>query len=304
MELTTIIGVCALIGAGISGGLFFYFLQFQPKANFRSLMTSPGINKSAEQRQRLDEDETGAELDKLKKQVKKRKKKALTIEERMFQAGMFTDQEKKDFRRLQILSPTVGFILGPLLGYIAGGGALILYCGLIGAIAGIYLPLRSLDSKKKRRDEDILFYLPLVVEQIAIGVSSSLDTGPCIQRVVQMADERDNHNPVTELLRYAEYQIRSGVSLEEALTEIGELSGQTELKHTFLSLAQVNKYGGEVTKQLQELADSVSSQRETKVETKIKKLELEATLPVTMVFAGFLVILLAGFGTQVMKAFK
>jgi len=142
-----------------------------------------------------------------------------------------------------------------------------------------------------------------VVEQIVIGVSSSLDIGPCLQRVVQMADERDSHNPVTELLRHAQLLSKSGLSLSDSLMDVGKLSGHNELKHTFMSLSQVSKHGGEITRQLQELADAVSSQRETKIEAKIKRLELEATGPVGLVFVGFMLIFTIGFGTQLMLAF-
>jgi pilus assembly protein TadC len=117
-----------------------------------------------------------------------------------------------------------------------------------------------------------------------------------------MADERDSHNPVTELLRYAQFHIKSGVGMEEALDEIGKLSGNVDVKHTFMALAQVSKFGGEVSRQLQELADAVSAQREVKIEEKIKKLELEATAPVALVFFGYIVILLIGFGLQIITA--
>jgi hypothetical protein len=51
------------------------------------------------------------------------------------------------------------------------------------------------------------------------------------------------------------------------------------------------------------MADAVSTQRETKIEAKIKKLELEATGPVALVFMGFLLILLTCIGMQMIKAF-
>ncbi|MCB0334635.1 MAG: type II secretion system F family protein, partial [Bdellovibrionales bacterium] len=137
---------------------------------------------------------------------------------------------------------------------------------IFGLLLGLQLPYSVLDRRIKRRDEDIMFYLPLVIEQIAIGVSSSLDIGPCLQRVVSMADERDTHNVVTELVKYAQNHVRSGVSLEDALNEIGKRSGHNELKHSFLSLSQVAKHGGEITRQLQELADAVASQREGRIE--------------------------------------
>jgi pilus assembly protein TadC len=118
-----------------------------------------------------------------------------------------------------------------------------------------------------------------------------------------MADERDSHNCVTELLRYTQHYIRSGVSLQDALVEVGKRSGHTELKHSFMSLAQVAKHGGEVTKQLQELADAVGNQREARIDEKIKKLELKATVPVAIVFFGFMMIILSGFGIQIKNAF-
>jgi Flp pilus assembly protein TadB len=220
----------------------------------------------------------------------------------MFRAGIFTEQQRKDFRRLQVVAPVVCCVVAAIGGLILGDFTLVLILILLGIIVGSYIPFRVVERKIKHRDEEILYYLPLVIEQVSIGVSSSLDVSPCLQRIVQMANERDTHNPVTELIRYAEYHVKSGVGLEEALGEIGRLSNHNELKHAFMALAQVAKFGGEVTRQLQELADAVSNQREAKVEAKIKKLELEATAPVALVFFGYLVILLVGFGLQIITA--
>ena len=119
--------------------------------------------------------------------------------------------------------------------------------------------------------------------------------------VVNMAEERDSHNPVTELLRLAQSYIKSGVSFQDALTEVGRLSGHNDVKHSFKALAQVARYGGEISKQLQDLSEAVSSARETAVEGKIKKLELNATAPVALVFFGFIIILLDGFGTLLVQ---
>ncbi|RME60169.1 MAG: hypothetical protein D6780_03845, partial [Candidatus Dadabacteria bacterium] len=175
---------------------------------------------------------------------------------------------------------------------------------IIAVFFGIRLPNIILDRKIKRRQDDIMYYLPVVIEQVVIGVSSSLDVGPCLQNIVNMADERDSHNEVTELLRIVQYYVKSGISLEKSLEEVGQRSGHTELKHAFMSLAQVARHGGEVTKQLQELAESVAAQREAQIEGKIKRLELVAIAPVGLVFLGFLIILLTTFFMQLTKLFK
>lgn len=224
-----------------------------------------------------------------------------TLEERLFHAGMFAEEQKADFRRLQVVLPVVLGVMGLCTAFFSSDPIFILIGVAGGGILGTLGPFWMLDMRKAKRDEDILFYLPLVVEQISIGVSSSLDIGPCLARVVEMADERRSHNTVTELLRYAQFFVKSGVNLQEALNEVGRLSGNNDIKHSFKALAQVARYGGEISKQLQDLSESVSSSREMRVEEKIKKLELSATAPVAMVFAGFLGLLIIGFGYQMSK---
>jgi len=246
------------------------------------------------------------EVEKILAQTRKksgRQIEEISLEQKLFRAGMFGQKERADFQRLRVLAPLV---IAPVFGifFAIFGGPLL---GLMGAILGLgigyQLPVSWVDRKIKSRGEEIMFYLPLVIEQISIGVSSSLDVGPCLQRVVQMADERDTHNVVTELLKYAQNYIKSGVPFEEAMVETGKASGHTELKHAFMYLAQVAKHGGEITRQLQELAESVGAQRQAYVEGKIKQLELVATGPVTLVFFGFMIILMVGFGIKLGTAF-
>ncbi|MCB0338657.1 MAG: type II secretion system F family protein, partial [Bdellovibrionales bacterium] len=105
-----------------------------------------------------------------------------------------------------------------------------------------------------------------------------------------------------ELLRYSHNYMRSGVSFEDSMVETGKAAGHTELKHAFMYLAQVAKHGGEITRQLQELADSVTAQRQAQIEGRINKLELKATGPVAMVFFGFMLILFTSFGVQLKGA--
>ena len=308
MDKQVIIAVAGLI-AGVSLLGMFYLLLFARRGGSVARLRGGGLSdygSVAEMRERLKGDEDGAEYDRLKrihaKEMKNQKVK-LTLEDRYYRAGVFSAREQREFDRLRILIPAVSTPLVAFILFWSMGMQYGLYGIPIGFAIGWQLPRSILDRRIARRAEDILFFLPLVIEQIAIGVSSSLDIGPCLQRVVAMADERDSHNVVTEMIRHAQYHVKSGVSLEEALIEVGTRSGHAELKHAFVALAQVAKHGGEISKQLQELANAVASQRETKIDAKIRKLELEATGPVALVFLGFILILLIGFGIQIKKGF-
>ncbi|MCB0318705.1 MAG: type II secretion system F family protein [Bdellovibrionales bacterium] len=301
MNVNFLILALAGISAIVSGGIIVYFvLGSKSKNNIHSLMGRKveSRNSNFSKNKVLNEEEIQKAKVQARKSVVKDSKK-VTLSERFFMAGLFTKEEqKKYYYNIQIAG---AFICGvfAINGFYSMGLLMALLGAVFGAYAGYLVPASFLlDMRIKARAEDVLYYLPLVIEQIVIGVSSSLDIGPCLQRVVQMADERDTHNAVTELLRHAQNHVRSGVSMEDALVEVGKMSGSTEVKHAFMSLGQVAKHGGEITRQLQELADAVAGQRETKIEAKIKTLELKATGPVALVFVAFLMIILIGFGLQ------
>jgi len=230
----------------------------------------------------------------------KKKKKEPGVEELLFMAGRFSQSERDRFHKRKTWAPIVFGFVGVMLGLFDGSSQMILLSTLAGVLLGFYVPMKVLRGWVKKQHEDLSYYLPLMIEQISIGVSSSLDIGPCIGQLVQMADERDSHNPATDLLKHALFYVKSGVSLEQALSEIGRASGQPEFKQALLALSQVTKFGGEVSKQLQELADSVGSQREAKIEGEIRKLELKATVPVSLVFLSYMMLFGLGIAAQVM----
>lgn len=307
MEPRMLIGLVLLVVAAAAGiGIFIFFMRSSQGTGLRGMMPSTSlgleVRKSATGEARVSD----SDLSRIKEETKgklRSGKEQLTLDQLLFRAGIFSDKERADFYRLRVILPVVCIpAIGGLL-WAFGGPQMGMLGILLGGAIGYQLPFSYLDRRISWRGEEIMFFLPLVIEQISIGVSSSLDVGPCLQRVVQMADERDTHNVVTELLKYAHNYIKSGVPFEEAMVETGKASGHTELKHAFMYLAQVAKHGGEITRQLQELADSVAAQRQAYIEGKIKKLELVATGPVTLVFVGFMMILLVGFGMQLKNAF-
>ena len=234
----------------------------------------------------------------------KGRKKKEDMQARMFKAGIFTAKERARFKTFQIICAVVsGPIIAVLMYVILGRPQLALSGLFLGVFIGFALPSVRLEKKIENRQEATLYYLPLVIEQISIGVSSALDIGPCIAHIVSMAGERDSHNPVTEMLVHVEKLMRSGLNLEDALIEVGETSGMNEVKHAFMFLAQCAKHGGEISRQLQELADAVMVQRQTQVEAKITALPVKATGPLAMVFAGFFALLFAGLIVRLMGAF-
>ncbi|HMO02408.1 MAG TPA: type II secretion system F family protein [Oligoflexia bacterium] len=298
-----------LIFGGLGLAALYFYLRLRNRETIQTLRTAldsaqvGGQSGEYDQNDKLNNQELSNLEAKVLANLAKRKKHTLTLEQLFYHAGIFSQREQVEFKAQKKVLAVIFFVLSVLLLYkkIRVDFDLSLLIGALAALTGYRLPNLFLDRRISARADEILYYLPLVIEQISIGVSSGLDIGPCIQQVVKMADERDTHNVVTELLKHVEFLVKSGLSLDAALDEVGKRSGNNDLKHAFMALAQVAKHGGEISRQLAELSESVSGRRETNIEGRIKKLELVATGPVALVFAGFLVILLTGFGLQLMK---
>lgn len=298
--MTIVIIIAIVVGVAGLSAIAFVLLGGSGKrsAEIRDLMNSG---------RRVDKFGNRIEVDieEVKKQTgaSKGKKKSEDISIKLFKAGYFTADDRRRFLRMQIIAPIVSTSACTGVMVYLGNPLLITTGVILGVFIGFAYPMSWLERQIRVRQEEIMYYLPLVIEQISIGVSSSLDIGPCISQVVAMAKERDSHNPITEMFVHVEKLLRSGLNLESALIEVGEAQGMTELKHAFMFLAQCSKHGGEVSKQLQELADAVMVQRQVQVEARITSLPVKATGPLATVFAGFFAILFAGLFVRLLGAF-
>ncbi len=308
MELGSILTILvSVLLLGVAGRMIMqaFSIQNRGQAEVRSLMAR---SHESDLKRRMANAALEGELSEIDKKVREAVEKSgrrETLEEMMFQAGVFSELERNKFLRYKVLGPFLGPVFGAAFAYITVGfnGMIGWALPVMGAAVGYRFPYIVVDGRRKERFEEIMFYLPIVIEQMVIGVSSSLDIGPCIQKICEMSKERDRTNAVIQLLEQSQIYVRSGNSLEEAVTQIGVLSGHMELKHAFNAIAQVSRHGGEVTKQLQELADAVTVQREAQIEAKIKKLELSATGPVALAFLAFMIVLGTGIACRMANVF-
>jgi Flp pilus assembly protein TadB len=300
--LAMVVGVAGLaafayvfIGSSSGGGA---------SGELRDLMGTGPVSERPGRK--FDVDPLELDVEALKKQTKRKelKSKAEDVPRKLFRAGYFSSEDRGWFSKFRLISFVGASATFPIGLFIVGVAPALMMVGMVlGVLIGYALPMSWLEKQIRRREDETMYYLPLVIEQVSIGVSSALDVGPCIAQIISMASERDSHNPVTEMFVHVEKLIRSGLNLEDALTEVGEANGMSEVKHAFMFLAQCSRHGGELSKQLQELADSVMTQRQVQIEGKIAALPVKATGPLATVFAGFFALLFAGLLVRLLSAF-
>jgi Flp pilus assembly protein TadB len=292
--ITAVSGLAYLLLGGTAGG--------GKSGKMRDLM-SPGARRD-KFGNKID-----ADIDAIKRETVKRKSQDKhlgdqdDIRSKLFRAGYYRAQDRKNFLYFQIAAPIISTTVCTIV-MIGFDNPLLVACGIIlGAFIGLAAPMTWLERKIRARQEETMYFLPLVIEQIAIGVSSALDIGPCIAHIVSMAKERDSHNPITEMFIHAEKLIVSGLNLEDSLVEVSEAHAMPEVRHAFMFLAQCSKHGGEISRQLQELANAVMTQRQVQIEGRITALPVKATMPLTSVFFGFFLLLGAGIFVRLLSAF-
>jgi len=289
--------VCAAVGFGV----LIYVLMPESSSSSSSLQLKRTTQATFKKESDVKSPQTGAKSAKI---FGTRKKTRVSLKERLFRAGIVSDGELKKFYLIKAFSPVVGFLIGfgiPALFQSSGAGVGL---GVVLAALGFIYPSFYLRKREKLQQEEISYYLPITIEQIAIGVSSGLDLGPCIQFLIDLADERKSHNAVSQLLKLAVQMSRQGVPFDEALLELGKASGNADLKHCFLALGQVYKHGGEVSKQLMEIAASVTAQRQIKIDEKIKKIPLKAVLVVGVILFAFILMILVGVGMSLFNQLR
>lgn len=307
MDASILIVLLAIIAIAGIAFLAFAFVgnEGSRNAGIRELMgaTSAG---SARKVGGLSPEEEEYDVEKIKEFTGRAKgtKKQDDTETKLFKAGLYTEADAQRFKVFQIVAFFASpIVVGTVFIFLNIGTMLTISGFVIGIFIGLVMPQSYLDRRIRLRQEDMFYYLPLVIEQVSIGVSSSLDIGPCISHIVTMANERRSHNPVTQMFIHVEKLVRSGLNLEGSLQEVGEATGMSEVKHAFMFLAQCSKHGGEISRQLQELADAIMVQRQVQIEGKITALPVKATGPLAMVFAGFFALLFSGLLSHLMAAF-
>ena len=300
-------GLLGLVGFGVLGYLY-VGAGNRRQSEIRDMMASPSNTRAGESgrqvRRIAGEDLDVEDIKRMSGTAVAKKQRTDDISRKLFRAGFYSAADRRKFFIVQSAIFVTAIVAIPIGMQMVLHKPALTAAGLVlGALIGYAMPISWLEKQIRKREEELMYYLPLVIEQVSIGVSSSLDIGPCIANIVHMANERDSHNPITEMFVHVEKLMRSGLNLEDSLIEVGGASGAVETKHAFMFLSQCAKHGGEITKQLQELADAVMTARQVQVEGKITQLPVKATGPLIMVFAGFFGLLIAGLLVRLASAF-
>ena len=303
MNTSLVLILVSLILIGLVAGVFVFKMLFVSSGNDKINILTNSAKGNLEPRE--NSRRSKVELNLASNPPASKKQKDLKDESViLFQAGIFSDLERQAFNKRCLVAFAVFIPVCVVAGLWLSGFMGAIFGAVTGFMFGRIYPDRVKSKRIKLRQEDASYYLPLVIEQLSIGVSSGLDIGPCVQYIVEMANERKANNVVTELLAHVLKLSKAGMSLEEALSEVGTISGFTPIRNTFMFLSQCARHGGEISKQLMDLSQAVGDERQSIVEAKINSLPNKATGALGMIFIGFFIMLFTGLFVKILDAMK
>ena len=210
----------------------------------------------------------------------------------LMRAGLLTRREQQDFRRTQKI--IIGMVAGAALGAAALLGAslqtILVPVAPLSLAIGYIISRYGLKLRAARFQDELTFYLPVVMERIVMAVESGLDILPALRVLLDLSERAETPaDPVTRLLGVAHQMTESGLPFDKALDEISDRAGAMGLRHAFVHLGLAQKEGGEIVTPLRELSDATQLYYQETVELEIAKMPVKATIPLVLTFAGLII---------------
>lgn len=147
----------------------------------------------------------------------------------------------------------------------------------------------SLKSKAVRFEREILFSLPLTVEQLLLLVSSGLGPIPAVRELIS----NETKNPIEPFLSAIYRRAEEGILFQDALAEMAEQTPFVPLKHFFLYLETSIAQGAELSTSLRQLSEHIHTEWNVTVEGVVRRLESAVVFPVFISVIGLMLLVAA-----------
>jgi Flp pilus assembly protein TadB len=214
--------------------------------------------------------------------------------------------EEKKFRGFLLISIVITCLI---VSAIKGLSFLGLSVGVVVGLLSGYLIYQSIiRSRENAFNQEIVFFLPVVMERIVMAVEAGLDIVPAL-KVIDEIEIKYNISigldkkldAVTLIFRNLVELCEAGLSFEKAVNEISLKINNFALKHALVHLLVAQREGGELIFPLRELSDATQVYYQESVEEDLAKLPIKATLPLLITFAGLIVTFMTGPLIQIMN---
>jgi tight adherence protein C len=212
----------------------------------------------------------------------------------MIQAGYYDENAVTVFRVIRLIS-VVAFPVGTifLTTIVLGWPFDTTVIGLttFAVVYGLFLPSFFLSRMISNRQSRITNALPDALDMMVVCVEAGLGMNAALQRVGREMEivELD----LSEELAITNREIRAGKPRDEALRNLGDRTGVSDVKSLVAMLVQTDRFGTSIADSLRVFADSIRTKRRQRAEELVAKAAIKLIFPLLLfIFPALLIVLM------------
>ncbi len=220
------------------------------------------------------------------------------IRHELLQAGYHGRHAVRDFHAVKFILAVSGLLLGlayTLVLFPAGEDASILgqvIPVLVPTLGGYYLPVYWVAKRRDERQEQLSRGFPDALDMMLICAEAGQSLDQSMSRVAK--EMHVGYPALAEELDTVTHQLKAGRSRIEVLRDLGERSGNADIKSFVTVLIQSATYGTSVSEALRVYAAEMRDKRVMLAEEKANVLPTKLTLGTMMFTVPPLLIILIG----------
>jgi tight adherence protein C len=210
-------------------------------------------------------------------------------------AGYRSDNAVKIYYGIRLLSTAGLALLGlTLRNAVSDKPAMHVIFPMGMALGGFILPNFLLEKQIKKRHNILRLALPDALDLMVIAVEAGLGLDQAIQYVA--TELRSTHPELTEEFVLTNLEIRAGKRRSDALKNLGERSGEPELRKLTAILIQNDRFGTSIAESLRQHSDYIRVRRRQEAEERAAKVGVKLVFPIFFFILPAMMLVCAGPG--------
>jgi tight adherence protein C len=217
----------------------------------------------------------------------------------LMKAGLYEMQPSTyvGYRVACVLLLAGAFVLAaPAVG---AGGTLIVFGGVLSAVAGFFIPKALLERRTRLRWEEIDYTLPELIDLLVVTVEAGLGFSGSVQIAAEHLE-----GPLAEELRLSLQEQSMGLSTNEALSAMLARCETASMRSFVRSVLQAEQLGVSLGQIMRNLAREMRLRRRQAAEERAHKAPVKLLFPlVFLIFPSIFIVVLYPALTNIAHAF-
>ena len=240
----------------------------------------------------------------LGERITERSKDDRGVRKLLVQAGFRGSRALSLYQGIRVVLPlglaaAAILLIAPVLALPLGGALLLaMWFGAMGWV----MPSFYIGRRAKARQKELQLALPDTLDLMVVCVEAGLGLNQAILRV----SEEIRHVSMVASQEFAlvNLEIRAGTSREDALRNLGERTGQEDLRSLVAMLIQTDRFGTSIAQALRVQSDTLRSKRKQRAEEAAAKTTIKMLFPLVFcIFPAMFVVILGPAMIQIMQFF-